>query len=164
MSHSLRPHGLYSTPGLPVLHSLPSLLKLMSVESGVPSNHLILCCQLSTSWILAVLVTSFPLLSLYFQGFNLTPPIWALELHLHISALLEYWPIVSASQGHLSLYLLCMYEILFLLRNKLDGTAVKNPPVDTGDAGSIPEWGRRKWQPTPVFFPGKFHGKRSLAS
>ena len=28
-------------------------------------------------------------------------------------------------------------------------------------AGKIP-W-RRKWQPTPVFLPGKFHGKRSLA-
>ena len=26
--------------------------------------------------------------------------------------------------------------------------------------GKIP-W-RRKWQPTPVFFPGKFHGQRSL--
>ena len=23
--------------------------------------------------------------------------------------------------------------------------------------------GRRKWQPTPVFLPGKFHGQRSLA-
>ena len=32
--------------------------------------------------------------------------------------------------------------------------------------GSIPELGRfpwsRKWQPTPVFLPGKFHGHRSL--
>ena len=30
----------------------------------------------------------------------------------------------------------------------------------------IPEWGRfpwsKKWQPTPVFLPGKFHGQRSL--
>ena len=26
--------------------------------------------------------------------------------------------------------------------------------------GKIP--GRRKWQPTPVFLPGKFHGQRSL--
>ena len=26
--------------------------------------------------------------------------------------------------------------------------------------GKIPR--RRKWQPTPVFFPGKFHGQRSL--
>ena len=24
------------------------------------------------------------------------------------------------------------------------------------------EW-RRKWQPTPVFVPGKFHGQRNLA-
>ena len=33
-----------STPGFPVLHYLPSLLKLISIESVVPSNHLILCC------------------------------------------------------------------------------------------------------------------------
>ena len=45
---------------------------------------------------------------------------------------------------------------------------VKNLPVkqETGDAGSIPGWGkipwRRKWQPTPVFLPGKSHGQRSL--
>ena len=32
----------YSTPGLPVRHQLPSLLKLMSIESLMPSNHLIL--------------------------------------------------------------------------------------------------------------------------
>ena len=33
-------------PGSPVLHSLQSLLKLMSIESVMPSNHLILCCCL----------------------------------------------------------------------------------------------------------------------
>ena len=33
-----------STPGLPVHHQLWSLLKLMSVESVMPSNYLILCC------------------------------------------------------------------------------------------------------------------------
>ena len=32
-----------STPGLPVHHQLQSLLKLMSIESVMPSNHLILC-------------------------------------------------------------------------------------------------------------------------
>ena len=32
-----------STPGLPVHHQLMSLLKLMSIESVMPSNHLILC-------------------------------------------------------------------------------------------------------------------------
>ena len=43
---------------------------------------------------------------------------------------------------------------------------VKNPPDNAGDAGSIPgvrkiPW-RRKWQPTPVFLPGKSHKQRSL--
>ena len=36
-----------STPGLPVHHQLPgSLLKLMSIELVMPSNHLILCSPL----------------------------------------------------------------------------------------------------------------------
>ena len=45
-------------------------------------------------------------------------------------------------------------------------SVVKNPPATAGDAGSVlglriqPK--RRKWQPTPVFLPGKSHGKRSL--
>ena len=37
---------------------------------------------------------------------------------------------------------------------------------DSGDTGSIPGLGRSpgggKWQPTPVFLPGKFHGQRIL--
>ena len=45
---------------------------------------------------------------------------------------------------------------------------VKNPPTNAGDIrdmssvlGRIP-WSR-KWQPAPVFLPGKFHGQRNLA-
>ena len=33
----------HSTPGLPVHHQLPSSLKLMSIQSVMPSSHLILC-------------------------------------------------------------------------------------------------------------------------
>ena len=33
----------YSTPGFPVHHPSWSLLKLTSIASGMPSNHLILC-------------------------------------------------------------------------------------------------------------------------
>ena len=33
----------HSTPGLPVHHKLPEFTKLMSTESVMPSNHLILC-------------------------------------------------------------------------------------------------------------------------
>ena len=50
------------------------------------------------------------------------------------------------------------------------GSGVKNPPANTGDprdAGSVSGSGRspwrRKWQPTPIFLPGKSQGQRSLA-
>ena len=36
----------HSTPGLPVHHQTQSSLRLMSIESVMPSNHLILCCPL----------------------------------------------------------------------------------------------------------------------
>ena len=39
-------HMNRSTPGLPVHHQLPSLPKLMSIESVMPSSHLILCRSL----------------------------------------------------------------------------------------------------------------------
>ena len=45
-------------------------------------------------------------------------------------------------------------------------SVVKNLPANAGVSainpwvGKIP-WGR-KWQPTPIFFPGKSHGQRSL--
>ena len=41
MSNSLQSHGLQHTPGFPV--QLRSLLRLMSMKSMIPSNHLILC-------------------------------------------------------------------------------------------------------------------------
>ena len=33
----------YSTPGLPIHHQLPELLKIMSIKSVMPYSHLILC-------------------------------------------------------------------------------------------------------------------------
>ena len=33
----------YSTPGLPVHHQLPEFTQTQSIESGMPSSHLILC-------------------------------------------------------------------------------------------------------------------------
>ena len=36
----------HSTPGLPVHHQLPELLRFMSIESVMPSSHLILCSPL----------------------------------------------------------------------------------------------------------------------
>ena len=49
------------------------------------------------------------------------------------------------------------------------GAVVKNPSATqetqemwVQSLGWENPW-RRKWQPTPVFLPGKFHGQRSLA-
>ena len=46
VSDSLRPHGLQHTRLLCPPLSSPSLLKFMSTESVMLSNHLILCCHL----------------------------------------------------------------------------------------------------------------------
>ena len=51
-----------------------------------------------------------------------------------------------------------------------DGTVVKNPPAnagDTRDEGLTSGLGRsipccKKWYPTSVFLPRKFHGQKSL--
>ena len=46
---------------------------------------------------------------------------------------------------------------------------VKNPFASAGDTrnGGLIPWlgrftGRRKWQQSPVFLPGEFHGQRSM--
>ena len=48
------------------------------------------------------------------------------------------------------------------------GSMVKNLPANAGDSEDTDLWvrkvlWRRKWQPTPVFLPGKSHEQRSLA-
>ena len=43
------------------------------------------------------------------------------------------------------------------------GSVVRNPPANAGDAGSVPGWERRKWQPTPVFLPEESHEQSSPA-
>ena len=49
----------------------------------------------------------------------------------------------------------------------LEAQTVKASAYNVGDPGSILGVGkipwRRKWQPTPVFLPGKSHGQSSLA-
>ena len=47
-----------------------------------------------------------------------------------------------------------------------DGSDYEESDCNVGDLGLIPGSGRfpwrRKWQPTPVFLPRKFHGQRNL--
>ena len=47
-------------------------------------------------------------------------------------------------------------------------SVIKTPPANAGDRKRVQRMdlagrlGGRKWQPTPVFLPGKFHGQRSM--
>ena len=58
---------------------------------------------------------------------------------------------------------------LFFFSHPLWSSVVKNPPANVGDTGNLSwipwvmkiPW-RKKWQPTPVFLPGKSHGERSM--
>ena len=75
--------------------------------------------------------------------------------------------ILSINIGYLT-EIICV--IIFTILGFPDGSVVKNLPVNAGDAGLIPgltqvkiPW-RRKWQPTPVFLLGKFHGQRNPVS
>ena len=80
-----------------------------------------------------------------------------MELHSQRS-LHTHWALVQVTDFFPRWSLLCFPG----------GAAVRNPPANTGDTrgwgfgpwvGKIP-W-NRKWQATPVFLPGKFHGQRS---
>ena len=78
MSDSLRPHGLHSTPGLSVHTNSLNSLKLISIESVMPSKHLILCHPL------LLLSSVFPRIRVFSN-----------ELALCIRET-KYWTLVSA--------------------------------------------------------------------
>ena len=67
VSNSLRPHESQQ-PGLPVHHQLPELLKLMSIESVIPSNYLILCRPLLLPPSIFPASGSFPMNQLFASG------------------------------------------------------------------------------------------------
>ena len=73
----------YSTPGFPVLHYLPELVKLMSIELVMPSNHLILCHPL------LFLPSIFPSIRVFSKETNLTirwPKCWSFSFSISPSS------------------------------------------------------------------------------
>ena len=69
------------------------------------------------------------------------------------------WQHPTAAKGHTFTWLR-----LLQITGLPGSTVVKNLPANAGDIALTPGWENRKWQPTPVFLPGKFHEQRSLAS
>ena len=100
-----------------------SLLRLMSIEPVMPSNHLILCHPL------LLLLSIFPSIRVFPNESALCQVAKVLELQLW----LWLWLYTGATHQW--------------RRWRF------SPWV-----GKIP-W-RRKWQPTPIFLPGKSHGQR----
>ena len=57
-----------SSPGIPVHHQLPKLLKFISIESVMPSNNLILCCPFSSCLQYFPASESFPMSQFFTSG------------------------------------------------------------------------------------------------
>ena len=80
-----------STPGLPVYHQLWNLLKLMSIKSVMPSNHLILCHPL-------LLPSIFPSIRVFLNESALRirwPEYWSFSFSINhfneYSGLISFW-------------------------------------------------------------------------
>ena len=136
-----------------------SLLKCMSIVLVMPSNHLILY---------------YPLL--------LLPSVFAsIRVFSNESVLCirwsKYWSFSFSISSCHEYSGLISFRVNWLDLLAVQGTSgkvqvvlvVKNLPAKAGDArdaglisGSGRSPGSRKWQTTPVFLPGKFHGQKSL--
>ena len=143
-----------------------SLLKLMSIESVMPSNHLILCHPL------LLLPSIFPSIRIFSN--ESTPHIrWP-----------KYWSFsfsISPSNGnsgliyyisiHIYTYVCRIYICIFIYSVYLENTdqytfSPSIPQIciqlEFYLIESIHDLGRRKWEPTPVFSPGESQGRGSL--
>ena len=95
MSDSLQPLDC-STPGFPVLAISLNLFKLMSIESVMPSNHLILCC------LLLLLPSILPSIRVFFDESALRirwPKYWSFSFSTSPSN--EYSGLISIKIGEL---------------------------------------------------------------
>ena len=105
MSDSLRPHGLYATSwtvacqtSLSITNS-QSLLNLMSIESVIPSNHLILCHPL------LLLPSIFPSIRVFSNESVLCirwPKYWSFSFNISVSN--EYSGLISFRIDQLALF------------------------------------------------------------
>ena len=100
LSDFLRPHGLqHARPPCPsIYHQLPSLLKLTSIESVMPSNHLILCHPLLL-WL-----SIFPSIRVFSNEsvlHNMWPKYWSFNLNIIPSN--EYLGLILRWTGWISL-------------------------------------------------------------
>ena len=132
-----------STPGLPVHHQLRSLSKLMSVESMMPSNHLILCCPL------LLLPSLFPSIRAFSNESALRirwPKYWSFSFNISLSnqhpgqiSFRMDWLDLLAVQGTLKSLLQHYSSKASILRHSVFFT-VSHPHMTTGKTIALTRW------------------------
>ena len=95
MFNSLWPYGLQHT-SLPVYCQLSEVIQLMSIESVMPSNHLILCHTL------LLLPSIFPRVTVFSNG-SVLHIRWPTYWTFNISPFNEYWGLISFRMDWLDL-------------------------------------------------------------
>ena len=140
-----------STPGLPVHHQLPEFAQTHVHWVGdaiQPSHPLPLPCSPALS------LSQHQSLTGVNKSWQYNAPSWT---HHPAPTFINSWPILFS----------CSICSPCSLPGFPGGSVVKKICLPVWEMqirpwiGKIP-W-RRKWQPTPVFLPGKFHGQRFLA-
>ena len=144
-----------------------SLLKLKSIELVMPSNHRILCHPL------LLLPSIFPSIRVFSDESILCirwPKYWSFSFSISPSN--EYSGLISFRIDWLDLFLV-QGTLKSLLQHHSSKASVlrcsaffivqlSHPYMTTGKTIALTRRWRRKWQPTPVLLPGKFHGLSSL--
>ena len=123
-----------------------SLLKLMSIESVMPSNHLILCCPLLPP-------SNFPSIR-----------VCSNESVLH-SRWPKYWSFsfnISPSNEHLGLISFRMDWLDLLAVQATLKSLLQHHSSKASILRHSAFFRRKQWHPTLVLLPGKSHGWRSL--
>ena len=136
-----------SMPGFSVHTVSLSLLKLMSTESAMPSNHLILCCPL------LLLPSIFPSIIVFSNESTLCmrwPKYWSFSFTISPSN--EYSRLISLRIDWLE----------FLAVQGTLKSLLQNHSLKASILWRSAFFWRGQWQPTPVLLPGKSHGRRSL--
>ena len=118
----------------------------MSIKSVMPSNHLILCCPL-------LLPSIFPSIRVFSNECVLRirwPKYWSFSFNISPSN--EYSGLISFSMDWLDLPTVQETLNSLLQHHSSKASILRCSAL----------FQRRKWQPTPVFLPGKSHRQRSL--
>ena len=143
MSDSLRPHGLQHTrlPCWSITNR--SLLKLMSIESVMPSNHLILCHPLLLLPSIFPATGSFPMSQLFTSGgqnywsFSISP---SNEYSGLISFRIDWFDTLAVQQTFKSLLQHHSSKASILWRSAFFLVQLSHPYMNTGKTIALTRW------------------------